>query len=40
MGEIQQARNQWELEEKPMFIEQAQKEGYQQGMEDGFSKRL
>ncbi len=38
MREIQQARNQWELEERPMFIEQAQKEGYQQGMEDGFQK--
>src|SRR4051812_39169050 len=32
LGEVQQARNQWELDEKPMYIEQAQKEGYQQGM--------
>lgn len=38
LGEIQQARNQWELEEKPMYIEQAQKEGYQQGREDGIQK--
>lgn len=35
LAEIQQAKSQWELEEKPMYMEQAQKEGYQQGKEDG-----
>ena len=38
LEEIQQARNQWELEEKPMYMEQAQKEGYQQGKEDGIQQ--
>lgn len=38
IDEVQQARNQWEREEKPMYIEQAQKEGYQQGKEDGFQQ--
>ena len=38
LGEMQQAKNQWELDERPMYIEQAQKEGYQQGMEDGIQK--
>lgn len=38
LGEIQQARDQWELNDKPMYIEQAQKEGYQQGAEDGIQK--
>lgn len=38
LDEIQQARNQWEFEEKPMYIEQAQKEGYQQGKEDGIQQ--
>ena len=37
-AEIEQAKNQWELEEKPMYLEQAQKEGYQQGKEDGTQK--
>ena len=38
LEEVQQARNQWEVEEKPMYIEQAQKEGYQQGKEDGIQQ--
>ena len=38
LGEIEQAKNQWELEEKPMYLEQVQKEGYQQGKEDGVQK--
>ena len=38
LDEVQQTRNQWELEEKPMYIEQAQKEGYQQGKEDGIQQ--
>lgn len=33
--EVHQQREKWDLEEKPMLMEQAQKEGYQQGMEDG-----
>ncbi|AMM92459.1 hypothetical protein UP17_07780 [Peribacillus simplex] len=37
-AEIQQDREHWEHQEKVMFIEQAQKEGYQQGVEDGFQK--
>ncbi|MDM5295455.1 flagellar assembly protein FliH [Peribacillus simplex] len=37
-AEIQQDREHWENQEKVMFIEQAQKEGYQQGVEDGFQK--
>lgn len=37
-AEIQQDRERWENQEKAMFIEQAQKEGYQQGVEDGFQK--
>lgn len=36
--EIQQAKDKWELEEKPFYMEQAQKEGYQQGIEDGIQK--
>ncbi|WP_185147933.1 flagellar assembly protein FliH [Peribacillus simplex] len=37
-AEIQQDREHWENQKKVMFIEQAQKEGYQQGVEDGFQK--
>ncbi|MFD6438718.1 flagellar assembly protein FliH [Peribacillus sp. NPDC060186] len=36
--EVQQAREHWEKQEKIMYIEQAQKEGYQQGIEDGIQK--
>ncbi|MFJ7747044.1 flagellar assembly protein FliH [Peribacillus sp. NPDC097295] len=36
--EIQQARDYWEQQEKKLYIEQAQKEGYQQGIEDGIQK--
>lgn len=36
--EIQQAKDYWEQEEKRIYIEQAQKEGYQQGIEDGLQK--
>lgn len=35
---IEQQKNTWEQEEKPLVIEQAQKEGYQQGIEDGQQK--
>lgn len=35
---IQKERENWENEEKLMYIEQAQKEGYQQGVEDGIQK--
>lgn len=38
IGEIQQAREHWEQHEKKMHMEQAQKEGYQQGLEDGIQK--
>lgn len=37
-AEIQQDREQWENQEKAMFIEQAQNEGYRQGVEDGIQK--
>ena len=37
-NEIEQARVYWEQEERPMYMEQAQKEGYQQGIEDGVQK--
>ncbi|SIQ73821.1 flagellar assembly protein FliH [Peribacillus simplex] len=37
-AEIQLDREQWENQEKAMYIEQAQKEGYQQGVEDGIQK--
>ncbi len=37
-AEIQSDRDQWEKQEKMMYIEQAQKEGYQQGVEDGIQK--
>lgn len=37
-AEIQLEREHWENQEKVMFIEQAQKEGYRQGVEDGIQK--
>ncbi|MGE6378060.1 flagellar assembly protein FliH [Peribacillus muralis] len=37
-AEIQKQRENWDNQEKPMYIEQAQKEGYQQGVEDGIQK--
>lgn len=36
--DVHQAKEKWEVEEKPMYIEQAQKEGYQQGIEDGMQQ--
>ncbi|CAH0214360.1 Yop proteins translocation protein L [Peribacillus sp. Bi96] len=37
-AEIQQDRENWKNQEKVLYIEQAQKEGYQQGVEDGIQK--
>ncbi|WP_285766594.1 flagellar assembly protein FliH [Peribacillus sp. SI8-4] len=37
-AEIKKERENWENEEKRIYIEQAQKEGYQQGVEDGIQK--